>query len=104
MIAHEQLDLLEPATAFDGETYDPIRDFDRLGKQMKTVVALLGDGAWVTLKELAHRSGGSEAGVSARLRDLRKRRYNRQTIERRRVVGGLWEYRWAEAARLAVAS
>ena len=37
--------------------------------------------------------GGSEAGISARLRDLRKPRFGGYTVERRRVDGGLFEYR-----------
>lgn len=53
-------------------------------------------GAWWTLAELAAHIGHvSEAGVSARLRDLRKARFGSHTIERRRVPNGngLHEYR-----------
>ena len=51
----------------------------------------MGDQHWRTLHEIASWVGGSETGISARLRDLRKDGY---TVNRRRVTGanGLWEY------------
>jgi len=42
---------------------------------------------------LAHWAGGSEASVSARLRDLRKAKFGAHTIERQRVSAGLFRYR-----------
>ena len=87
-------DRIPPSHAFDGETYDPIDDYDRLGKQMQRMIALMMDGDWYTLRMLADLVGGSEAGVSARIRDLRKRRFGCQTIERKRRAGGLYVYRW----------
>lgn len=52
------------------------------------------DGEWRNLAELAAEAEaeGSEAGVSARLRDLRKVRFGGYTVNRRYVEGGLWEY------------
>lgn len=80
---------------FDGSTYDPAQDKDRLNGQLGRVHAALKPGAWLTLADLAAASGGSEASASARLRDLRKPKFGGHTIERRRVAGasGLWEYR-----------
>ncbi len=80
------------APRFDGSTIAP-EDVVRLTGQLARVKALMGDGAWRTLREIAEAVGGSEAGVSARCRDLRKRRFGAHTVERRRVAGGLFEYR-----------
>lgn len=77
----------------DGETYEPDLDEKRLSSQLERVKALLLDGQWRGLAELAASVNGSEAGVSARIRDLRKQRFGAWTIERRRVDGGYFEYR-----------
>jgi hypothetical protein len=80
--------------SFDGSTYDPALDGPRLGSQLASVHRALSDGSWWTLRDLALVCGGSEAGVSARLRDLRKSRFGGHEVERERVPGrGLWRYR-----------
>ena len=77
-------------------TFEPQLDRDRLAFLLGAVLDQLRTGAWRTLEELRERIGkGSEAGISARLRELRKLGF---TIERRRrphVPGerGLFEYR-----------
>jgi biotin operon repressor len=79
---------------FDGPTYNPLLDRDRLTSQLGRVFSLMADGAWRSLAQIQARVGGSEAAVSARLRDLRKPRFGGHTVERRRAfIGGLWEYR-----------
>lgn len=80
---------------FDGETFDDDADGVRLTLQFRRVRALMSDGAWRTLAEIAQRVDAPEASVSARLRDLRKPRFGSFVVERRRVAGakGLWEYR-----------
>lgn len=80
---------------FDGSTYDPLLDKDRLATLLGRVFSLMADGRWRTLAEIQGRVGGTEASVSARLRDLRKARCGSYTVEHRRVAGGLWEYRLA---------
>lgn len=86
--------------SFDGATYEPGHDHARLSRQLTRVEALMRDGRWRTLAALAHIVGGSEAGVSARLRDLRKPRFGSHTIERQRLKGGLFCYRMkAQTAR-----
>ena len=82
---------------FDGRTYEPKRDGARLGEQMQAVKALMSDGAWRTLGEIAAATGHPEASVSARLRDLRKPRWGSHTIDREYVGSGLWRYRMKEA-------
>ena len=78
---------------FDGTTYDPERDHNRLKSLLDRVRTVMNDGKWHTLAELGRWAEGSEAGVSARLRDLRKRRFGAYRVDRRRIVGGLYEYR-----------
>jgi hypothetical protein len=82
---------------FDGPTFEPELDGKRLAGQLGRVAMLMRDGSWRTLAEIAEAVGGSEAGVSARLRDLRKARFSRmfavESVEGRRRSTGLWEYR-----------
>lgn len=85
-----QLDLI---AQFDGETYLPERDGERLRSQLQRVRDLMIDGQWRTLAVIAVRAGGTEAGVSARLRDLRKARNGGYTVERKYLGEGLFEYR-----------
>lgn len=82
---------------FDGETYEAEHDHARLGKNLTAVLALMRDGCWRTLSEIREAIGaGSEAGVSARLRDLRKPKFGGFTVDRRRrgaAADGTHEYR-----------
>lgn len=78
---------------FDGQTFDAERDAVRLTGQLHRVKALMADGGWRTLREIADAVGGSEAGVSARLRDMRKSRFGGCEVVRARVDGGLYRYR-----------
>lgn len=86
-------------TFFDGETYvavrtdDPESDRERLSKQLTAVRAYMADGQWHTLERLANYANCETQSASARLRDLRKPRFGKHTIERRYVSKGLWEYR-----------
>jgi hypothetical protein len=82
-----------PARAFDGGTYEPGKDYARLNGQLRRVASLMSDGQFRTLAEIASVAGGTEASVSARLRDLRKERYGAREVERQRVAGGLYRYR-----------
>lgn len=92
---------------FDGDTFEPEKDAARLGKQLRSVFDVMKDGEWRSLGTIANAiqyataSGGSfekgirasEASISARLRDFRKAKFGGHTVERRRVNGGLFEYR-----------
>jgi hypothetical protein len=78
---------------FDGETYEPHLDHERLTTQLARVRWLVSNGQWWTLARLAQLAGGSEASVSARLRDLRKPKFGGLTVERERIDGGLFQYR-----------
>jgi hypothetical protein len=78
---------------FDGATFNPRLDSTRLSKQVERVYSVLITGEWVTLSELSFYANAPEASVSARIRDLRKKRYGSQVINSRRRSVGLWEYR-----------
>lgn len=79
---------------FDGATYVPGLDRKRLTTQLQRVRhCLMGIDGWWTLEQLQNACGGSTASISARIRDMRKDRFGKYTIDRRRVSGGLFEYR-----------
>src|SRR4029078_742581 len=81
---------------FDGETFDPELDGDRLGAQLLRVKTLMLDGQWRTLGEIENVLGDPQASVSARLRDLRKPKFGSYNVVRRRrglPTHGLFEYR-----------
>lgn len=89
---------------FGGHTYDPALDQIRLTGQLGRVLALMRDGQWRTLNEIYRVVGGSEAAISARLRDFRKPKFGGHQVDARRRTQGLWEYRLvladADIARL----
>lgn len=78
---------------FDGETYDPVRDGARLTSQLDRVYHFMKDGKWRTLRTISEAANGTEASVSARLRDLRKSKFGRHVVLRRHIVNGLWQYK-----------
>jgi hypothetical protein len=79
---------------FDGRTYDPKLDRERLRTQLERVFSVMKDGRWRTLDMIRSLCGGTEASISARLRDLRKPRFGGFEVERKRAKrGGLWIYR-----------
>jgi hypothetical protein len=84
-----------PYSAFDGETYHAADDYQRLRGQLQRVARFMADDRFHTLSEIARATGGTEASVSARLRDLRKDKYGSRQVIRERVMGGLFRYRLA---------
>lgn len=80
---------------FSGETYVKVRDRKRLAGLVLRVCDLMLDHQWRSLAEISGAVGGSEAGVSARLRDLRKPSFGGYTVERKYIKDGLWLYRIA---------
>lgn len=84
---------------FDGESYEPERDEIRLSGQLARVFNCMRDGRYRTLSEIRFalseeglRPKDSEAGISARLRDLRKKRWGSHVVNRRRRTEGTFEY------------
>jgi hypothetical protein len=95
--------VIEPVALFDGKTFEPEQDGPRLSSQLVATRELMLDGEWRNLAQivLALRKQGihvTEASISARLRDLRKLKFGGYSVERRRLIGGLWEYRVSERA------
>ena len=79
---------------FHGKTYNPALDRERLTRALDLVLEALRSGGWWTLHHLAGYAKCSEAGASARLRDLRRKQHGSHLIGRRRVSGGaLFEYK-----------
>lgn len=79
--------------AFDGATYQQERDYIRLNGQLLAVFELMKDSKWRTLSDISGQIAGSEASLSARLRDLRKEKYGAHDVKRERIEGGLFRYR-----------
>jgi hypothetical protein len=75
---------------FQGETYDPVLDGKRLGRQLLSVEQTMSDGRWRSLKDIAWITKSPEASVSARLRDLRRMGW---VVQKRRLTPGTWIYR-----------
>ena len=71
----------------------PPQDTERLCSQQLRVRALMTPGRWWTLCDLAHAVGASEAGVSARIRDLRKHPYHLKVGRQRLPHSALYLYR-----------
>lgn len=85
---------------FDGPTIED-QDNKRLGKQLAAVHRVMKDGNWRTLGQIAVEAGylqSASPGISARLRDFRKPKFqeilgNQFDVDRRRIDGGVYEYR-----------
>ncbi len=83
----------EVGAAFSGKTFDKERDGKRLGPQLTSVKMLMADGQWRTLDMINRHVHGTAASLSARLRDLRKKRFGSHTVDARYRERGIWEYR-----------
>jgi hypothetical protein len=92
-----QTSFLEDPPKFGGVTFDPARDGERLSGALGRVYSLMLDGEWRTIADIAAHCGCSEAGASARLRDLRKEKFREHypnlEVQRKNCGGGLWMYR-----------
>ena len=61
--------------------------------QIQRVYECMSDGFWYTLDEIADVTDAPVTSISAQLRNLRKPRYGRHTVERRVRWGTQSEYR-----------
>lgn len=80
---------------FDGTTYDPAFDKDRLQRQIGRIYSCMIDGKWRTFSEIQKITQDPEASISAQLRNLRKERFGAYVINRRPRgdrSDGLYEY------------
>ena len=79
---------------FDGETYDPDRDRERLESQMRVVKSFMleHEGQFFSSKYLERELCFNWASISARLRDLRKRKFGSYCVMRKYIDQGLFAY------------
>tara|TARA_E500000305_G_scaffold50354_1_gene39479 strand:- start:201 stop:509 length:309 start_codon:yes stop_codon:yes gene_type:complete len=66
---------------FDGADYVPPRDDPRLTSQHQRLRALMQDGQWRTLSEIAQETGDPEASMSAQLNDLMSEKEAQEEIK-----------------------
>lgn len=88
---------------FDGAVYTPAMDNPRLENQLARIHAVMRDGEWRTLRDIATLTGDPESSISAQLRHLRKERFGSYRLNKRpRGVRemGLWEYQLLGQGRL----
>jgi len=82
---------------FNGPDYDKKLDQARLTGQILRIYDLMIDEQWRTLQKIQDLTGDPQASISAQLRHLRKKRFGRNIVEKRRVFGmeekGLFEYK-----------
>jgi len=78
---------------FDGETYNHEKDNSRLTSQLNRVFNAMKDGKYRTLREIEDLVDAPQASISARLRDLRKRKFGGFSVHRVNMGGGLFHYR-----------
>lgn len=78
----------------DGETFSRDRDLDRLDSAMGRIYSRMKDRNWYTLAELASAGECSEASASARIRDLRKKKFGGFYVDKANCGDGLWKYRF----------
>ena len=82
--------------AFRGADFDPAKDRDRLGKGYRLTVAAMSDGWWRSKPAIRFKIASStgETVVEESIgRYLRYAREDGWKLDRRRVTGGLYEYR-----------
>lgn len=85
---------------FGGETYNRGRDYTRLKGQLLKVFRFMQDREWHTLAPIVSAAGGTTASVTARLRDLRKKKFGGYIVQANCIKRGLWEYRMPTATQL----
>lgn len=95
---------LPPPGDRGGTTFSHTLDYIRLNQQATDVWCAMRDGRWHTLRGLSRLTGHPEASVSARLRDFRKEKFGHHSVERERVLGGLYHYRLVPNAAVKVAT
>lgn len=61
--------------------------------QIDRVMLAIKDGQWKTLEEVSEITGDTTPSISARLRDLRKKKFGGHTILKRKVNDNLFEYK-----------
>ena len=87
---------LQTNADFNGPTYNRRHDHRRLAGQISRIFALMQDGQWRSLSDIARVTRDPQASISAQLRHLRKAKFGSFVVERRSCgerERGLYEYR-----------
>lgn len=92
----DDLPLFDRVPRFNGPDYVPAIDNARLGAQLLRIFALMRDGHWRTLAAIETATNDPQASISAQLRHLRKDRFGKHVVERKREPSGLTFYRLIE--------
>jgi len=82
----------EPEPRFNGEDYEPGRDFGRLSLQHERIRDLMPDQKFRTLEEIATITGDPLPSISAQLRHLRKKRFGSFRVQKKYLGNGLYAY------------
>jgi hypothetical protein len=86
----------ESPSTVNGPGYIAEFDAERLKGQLRDIFQLMKDSKFRTLSEIEEHLGrGSQTGISAALRSLRKKEYGKHTVNKRRrgdPKRGLFEY------------
>ena len=69
------------------------QDVPRLMSQREKIKTYLSTHQWYTLAEIEAYTGYPQASISAQMRHLRKPKFGRYQIAKRRRTPGTWEYR-----------
>ena len=88
--------MTQSTLCFDGDTFDSGFDGVRLTGQILRIYNFMKNGNWNTLGDIETETGDPQASISAQLRHLRKVRFGKNTVEKRRKgskKSGLYEYR-----------
>lgn len=72
-------------TRFSGADIKPKLDNKRLNNQFNSIIALMKDGNWRTLSQIAYITGHHESSISAQLRNARKKRFGEYQVNKRRT-------------------
>ena len=77
-----------------GPAYDAEIDQPRLSTQLETIKTFMLEKGWYTLTEIEVATRFPQASISAQLRHLRKSRFGKYQMEKRRREpnGAVWEY------------
>ncbi len=68
-------------------------DTARLEAQLGRIWRCMNDCRWRTLRGISEVTGDPEAGISAQLRHLRKKRFGAHTVDKQHMGHGLYLYR-----------
>lgn len=82
---------------YNGSDYVPPRDDGRLDAQYDRIFNLMSDRHWRTLFEIEAATGDPSPSISAQLRHMRKPRFGSNSVNKRYIGNGTFEYQLVKA-------